>query len=425
MINIALAPDVFGRLVLFHRTLDEGPGKAMQTFLTAVRTNSGVDESYLALVRTMYEEAPARTLASDAWQNYLLSRLLADENPMTMSAAAGALTPEVLEAAAHDLRLLQRLFHLSGPACRSMTGSATMPTWPVREIPATSDPALSSLRAVAAELSTAPDWGAFAVRLADYYRKSGAGLTGAHWYLRWEDGTLQGISQPNLFSLDDLVGLQEAKDTVVRNTEQLLRGGPANNLLLYGNRGTGKSSMVRGLVARFGGEGLRLVEVARSAISQLPAIFRVLRRYPQKFVLFLDDLSFDEEEASYKAFKSDMEGALEQRPGNVVLYATSNRRHLVPERWSDRHSPDTAEIHGQDAMEEKLSLADRFGVTVLFTTPNQEEYLAIVEHMAEQRGLQMDRSHLREAALRWVMWNNPRSGRAARQFLDDLVGRLG
>lgn len=423
MTNVALDPGVVGRLVLFHRVLDSAPARAMEGFLTAVRTKTAVEDRYLTLVRSLYEEEPSRVLLADAWQNHLVSRILMDENPFTR-AASGEASAEARAAAAHDLGLLQRLFPLSAAVCRTATGMASLPAWPVRTLASTVDPADQVLRSTAAEMAQAPDWSALVEWLVRRSRELGTGIVGAFWYLRWEDGALQGIQRPNVFELDDLVGLEEAKATVLRNTEQLVNGRPANNLLLYGQRGTGKSSMVRGLIPRFGSRGLRMVEVPRAAVPQLPLIFRLLSRYPQTFILFLDDLSFDEAEASYKAFKSEMEGALERRPENVALYATSNRRHLVPERWSDRHTPETAEVHGQDALEEKLSLADRFGVTVLFTTPSQDEFLRIVEHMAAQRELQVERDHLRETALRWVMWNNPRSGRSARQFLDDLEGRL-
>lgn len=424
MQNAALTPEIFSRLVLFHQVLDSAPGSAMKAFLQAVRTSSGVEESYLALVRSLYEEPSGFALLPDAWQNHLVGRILRAENGLTLGAARGEVPPEAMGAGAHDLRLLQVLAALTSSACREQAGSTSLPLWPTLPLPEEGDPVELMLRSAAAALTAARDWGEATTTLAAHWQRYGAGLTGSNWFLRWESAGLQPVERPNHFDLDDLVGLTEARATVIRNTEQFLRGRPANNLLLYGQRGTGKSSMVRGLISRYGAEGLRMVEVPRAGVTLLPQIYRAVRRYPQRFVLFLDDLSFDESEAHYKAFKSDMEGALEQRPANVVLYATSNRRHLVPERWTDRHSPETAEVHGQDAMEEKLSLADRFGITVLFTTPDQDEYLAIVEHMAARRALRIDPERLRQEALRWIMWNNPRSGRAARQFLDDLEGRL-
>ncbi len=413
-----MQPESLDNLVLFHQVLDSAPGQAMRRFMGAVAAGSGLESAYLSLVRALYAEPRTRLLTGDAWQNHLMSGILQAETALT-----GQQNRHLLEAAAHDLRILQQLFALTGDGCGRLADGAALPTWPGWSLTPTEDPALAAARAFAAELGAAGDWGALAGRLAEHYRTAGSGLPGAYWYLRWEGGALQGIDQPHVFRLEDLIGVEEAKATVLKNTEQFVQGRPANNLLLYGSRGTGKSSMVRALVPRFGARGLRMVEVPRSHVSSLPEIFRALRRYSQRFVLFLDDLSFDEAETDYKAFKSNMEGALEERPANVVLYATSNRRHLVPERWTDRHTPDTAEVHSQDAMEEKLSLADRFGVTVLFTSPAQEEYLAIVEHMAAQRGIHMDRDRLRELALRWVLWNNPRSGRSARHFIDDLAGQ--
>jgi len=216
----------------------------------------------------------------------------------------------------------------------------------------------------------------------------------------------------------------EQKAAVQENTEAFLRGGAGQNLLLYGPRGTGKSSLVRGLALRYGKAGLRLVEVSRDRLGGLAELYRQVRRYPQRFILFLDDLTFETDDADYRAFKSALEGALERRPPNLLLYVTSNRRHMIPERWTDRNSPETAEVHGQDAMEERLSLADRFGRTILFLRPDQEEYLAIVEHLVARRGLPIGWEELRGAARRWVLWQNGISGRSARQFVDELEGRL-
>jgi predicted AAA+ superfamily ATPase len=418
-------PQVLPRLVLYQRALDSAPGRAMLGFLAALKAGSGVEAAYLAVVRALYQAGPTPGPAADAWQAHLLHRVLTDENPFTAGAATGAVPPELLAAAAHDLRLLQPFFALTADHCRTAAAAADnhdLPTWPVWGHPA-AGAASAAAAAITGAIAAASDWGALAAELAGYHRRAGAGQFAASWYFQWT-GRLEPISDPDHFDLDDLIGVDLAKTTVLRNTEQFLRGAPANNLLLYGTRGTGKSSMVRGLAARYGEAGLRLVAVTRGAIGSVAELFRLLRNQPYRFVLFLDDLSFDETEADYKAFKSMVEGTLEQRPANAVLYATTNRRHLVPERWSDRHTPDAAEVHGQDTMEEKLSLADRFGITVLFKAPSQAEYLAIVEHLAEVRGLNMPKEAIREEALRWVMWQNARSGRAARQFLDDLEGRL-
>lgn len=241
------------------------------------------------------------------------------------------------------------------------------------------------------------------------------------WERRREGGTLAPVSHPHLFDLNDLVGVDDAKGEVVRNTAQFVAGFPANNVLLWGDRGTGKSSCIKGLLGPFSPKGLRLVEVQKGDLLQVTDILRLLRGKPWRFILFCDDLSFDEGEASYRELKAILEGSIEARPENVLLYATSNRRHLMPEPMTDNLG---REIHPEEAISEKLSLADRFGLTLSFYPFSQEVYLAIIEHYAERMALAVDRDRLRTEALRWALFKGQRSGRSARQFMDDLAGRL-
>lgn len=395
------------QLVLFHRVLQDPAVAAAVRYVEA-----GTTEAYLDLVRAVLESRAPR-VTGDAWADHLIHRLLLDVNPFTAAAARGEVPAELLAAAAFDLGQLQALRQLPPPA------GARLPRWPGYP-PAPAPELLPAARALAA----APDWGAMAPELARFYHEYGTGLFCEFRHLRWQGGRLQGVADPDPIQLDDLVRLESAKAAVVRNTEQLLQGLPANNLLLYGPRGSGKSSLVKAIANRYGRQGLRLVELDRSDLGDLPAIFRTLRDEPQRFVIFVDDLSFEESEASFKRFKAALDGTTERRPRNVVIYATSNRRHLVTERWEDRNAPTVAEVHGQDALEEQLSLADRF-VRVLFTTPDQEAYLEIVEHLARRRGLAVPAERLRQEALLWERWHNARSGRAAVQFIDDLAGRLG
>jgi predicted AAA+ superfamily ATPase len=175
-------------------------------------------------------------------------------------------------------------------------------------------------------------------------------------------------------------------------------------------------------VHRYGPQGLRLVEVDRADLGEIGQIMRLLRTKAQRFILFLDDLSFERDETEYKRFKSLMEGGLQRRPENVLVYATTNRIHLISERHADRQGD---EVHTRDTLQEIASLSDRFGRTVIFPSPNQEEYLAIVTALAAQRGLAIPADELRQWALQWALWQNGRSGRTARQFIDDLCGRLG
>ena len=232
-----------------------------------------------------------------------------------------------------------------------------------------------------------------------------------------------------------------------RNTMQFLAGFPANNVLLYGDRGTGKSSSVKALLnegspgGEDGGGGggrsgadagsrvrwsaLRLIEVPKARLADFPIIVSLLRGRPQRFILFVDDLSFEEGETQYKELKAMLEGGLEARPSNVVVYATSNRRHLVREHFSDRASPNSDEVHARDTQQEKLSFADRFGLTITFPTPDQAKYLQIVEGLARRQGLPISPAALRARAIEWAAWHNGRSGRTARQFVDHLTGELG
>ncbi len=247
-----------------------------------------------------------------------------------------------------------------------------------------------------------------------------------NWAFRWErngaSGRLVPIGHPHLVDLDDIVGVDDAKETLVRNTAQFVAGHPANNLLLWGERGNGKSSCIKGLLKRFAPAGLRLVEARRWDLTSLPAIAGMLRGVPFRFVVFCDDLSFGEGEDDYRTLKTLLDGGLEERPGNLLIYATSNRRHLMPEAMSDNTGE--GEIHPEEAVSEKLGLADRFGVRLGFPRFDQETYLAIVDHYAARLELPVGRAALHREALRWAMQSGHRSGRAARQFIDDLAGRL-
>lgn len=217
-------------------------------------------------------------------------------------------------------------------------------------------------------------------------------------------------------SLESLIGIDEQKAKLVRNTERLVEGGPANNALLWGARGTGKSSLIKAVFNEYKDQGLRLIEVFKNDLHHLPEIVDEIREMPQRFVIFCDDFSFDENENSYIALKTILEGSIEQKPDNVLLYVTSNRRHLVPETMDDNLASKVVgkEIHYADAIEEKISLSDRFGLWLSFYQPSIEEYLAIVDnYFPDYSG---DRQSLHKAALDFSRERAARSGRTAKQF---------
>lgn len=242
------------------------------------------------------------------------------------------------------------------------------------------------------------------------------------WRQQETEGYLAEVAHPDLPDHADLLGIEATLSRLRDNTRQFLHGLPANNVLLWGERGGGKSSAIKGLLTEFAAQGLRLVEVSKEDLFQLPAITACLRERPFRFILFCDDLSFDETEPDYRELKALLDGGIEARPPNLLIYATSNRRHLLPERLLENSGE--AEIHPEEAMAEKLSLADRFGIRLGFYPMGQETYLAVVRHLCRRRRLAIAERELEGEALRWALARGGRSGRVARQFIDDLNGRL-
>jgi predicted AAA+ superfamily ATPase len=247
------------------------------------------------------------------------------------------------------------------------------------------------------------------------------GLFAEYRAFRWQDGQFFGISYPDPIQLNTLVGYEWQRDALLKNTEFLLSGETALHVLLYGSRGSGKSSLVKALLNEYQERHLRLLEVAKSDLKDLPKIVEQLRGLPQKFIIFVDDLSFEEDDDAFKELKVVLEGNLTARPQNVVVYATSNRRHLIREFFGDRPAPkDSEEIHAWDTMQEKLSFSDRFGLTLTFEPADQQTYLTIIRHLAAQAKINISPEDLEYQALQWATRHNGRSGRTARQFIDFL-----
>jgi predicted AAA+ superfamily ATPase len=226
-------------------------------------------------------------------------------------------------------------------------------------------------------------------------------------------------------SLAELVAYEREREPLIRNTERFLAGLPAHHALLYGLPGTGKSSTVKAIMNEYADLGLRLVEVKKEDLAQLQVVLEVLGGRGRHFVLFVDDLSFEEHEVEYKALKALLEGSVEEPPENVRLYATSNRRNLIRESFSERGDGSAGDdVHARDTMQEKLSLAARFGLRLIFPSPDQARYLEIVAGLARERGLTVPAEDLRKRALLWDRWHAGRSGRTARQFVDELEAEL-
>jgi predicted AAA+ superfamily ATPase len=223
--------------------------------------------------------------------------------------------------------------------------------------------------------------------------------------------------------LDDLVGYEIQKKKLVENTEAFVSGKKANNVLLFGDSGTGKSTSIKAIVNQYYDDGLRMIEIYKHQFKYLSTIIAEIKNRNYKFIIYMDDLSFEEHEIEYKFLKAVIEGGVETRPDNILIYATSNRRHLIKESWNDRNDQDNAnDKHHSDTIEEKLSLVNRFGVTISYSKPTQKEYFDIVIYLARRAGIEMSDEELCAGANQWELSHGGISGRTAQQYINYLLG---
>ena len=408
-------------LHLFHHVFADSVGQTALDLARAASTGDAAASS--VLYGRLFAQLAARGWAGDAWRAHVATAVAADGNAFTLApvVAAGLRAGAEADLAALSATAADATF----APLRARLRAAGYVLLPYRDLGACVP------QGVAAALAATDDWPALAADLRLAAQAGGAGAYALHPAYRWRPdahgaggGTLVPIPRPDPVRFENLYGYAEQRRLVLQNTEHFLRGLPANDVLLYGDRGTGKSSTVKALLQRLGPRGLRLVEVGRRHLPDLPRVLEALDGQPQRFILYVDDLSFEEDETEYKDGKAALQGGLGARPSNVLVYATSNRRHLVRERLSDRPEPADDDPRAGDAVQEKLSLADRFGLTVIFGAPDQDLYLGIVTHLAAERGLGLPQGELRARALRWALWYNGRSGRTARQFVDALEGEV-
>lgn len=364
----------------------------------------------------------------DPWRNYILNLIIEDENVFSLACERANPQPDsvVWSLAVHDLIILRELYNLDWQVVAQRIGSDISwftGNWRLQSAEHPLTKMRNSMMARVHQLFIDGSDITMAVEeLAEFYLTIGCGSIGEYAAFSWNQG-LQGIDNPDPIELDDLVGYEEQKKILVGNTEAFVKGNTANNVLLYGEKGTGKSSSVKALLNRYAASGLRMLELAKSDLGSLNSIIQTIRKRGFRFIIFIDDLSFEDFETEYKHVKASIEGSLEAPPDNVLFYVTSNRRHLVKETWRDRQSLDE-EVHVSDSHQEKLSLADRFGITIRYPAPSQGQYLRIVQQLAQRSNLELPADELKRKAIEWEMKYHGRSGRTAQQFITYLSSVL-
>lgn len=367
-------------------------------------------ESWGAFFRTLCEAGYA-----DSFSQYLSYLVLTNDNCFTRAAASGCadgLPQNVLDAVKQDLARLEALATLTpddiinsieSESCQSLLRS--MGRWASGE-------------------ATAPlgaDWPGRLDALSQYHRINGYGIFTKYKAFAWRDQALFPVSSSNPITLDDLKSYEKQRLKVVENTESFVMGLPANNVLLYGDRGTGKSSTVHAVLNRFASQGLRLIEVPKRAIPEFPLLLEQLVNAPMKFIIFIDDLSFSSDDDSYASLKAALEGSVSARQNNTLIYATSNRRHLVKETFSERQGD---ELHRTDTIQETLSLSDRFGLSITFLNPDRIRFYEILDKITADRGLTAEPERLHAGAERWALERGGRSPRVAKQYVDLIESKI-
>lgn len=375
------------------------------------------DQMLTNLIYKLIDLSIRAGMEGDIWHNYLKKNITASENIFSLKAEKAQIdkNSSLYTLAENDLKIISSLFSFSFSDLASI--------FDLGEFEHLSSFKLAdSERNFEKEDLYQPLFSKTSAEenieiLIKFYHQHGASILNESRAFYWQNNQLSRVNNPDPISFANLISYQKTQKKLIENTESFLEGFQAHNVLLYGDSGTGKSSSVKALVNKFYQQGLRLIEINSSQIKELPAILEYLNERGLHFIIFMDDLSFEEFETDYKYLKAVMEGGIESRPKNVLFYATSNRRHLVREKWQDRES----EVHENDILNEKLSLSERFGLTLMFSNPSQAEYLKIVKELAAQEEINLKISELEKRALQWSRWNNGRSGRTARQFIDQLL----
>lgn len=400
--------------------------------ITHPKVLSGKEGQYFFCVHQMVEMAGAYGFSGNLWHNYLTFLLVNKENAFsTACEIVGPVEGSINALAVHDFSIFKELFDFDFSRFEEVYPSLDVRLiTDYRNINEGSKVFNKRIRdricQLALRLGQAADDEEFMADMVQFYKEFGVGKLGLHKAFR-VDGTVSParivpITNIAHVQLEDLVGYETAKKKLIENTEAFVAGRPANNCLLFGDAGTGKSSSIKGILNRYYEQGLRIIEVYKHQFKDLNDIIAQIKNRNYRFIIYMDDLSFEEFEIEYKYLKAVIEGGLERKPDNILIYATSNRRHLVREQFSDKEGR-RDDLHASDTVQEKLSLVYRFGVTIFFCAPDKKQFQNIVRVLAERYGIKMPEEELMLEANRWELNHGGLSGRTAQQFIDYIRGK--
>ena len=385
----------------YRRLTELPPFSHALALLEALETESPEPRLLLSHYISLYDSLIAQ--GYDSLGAWLFDMLRYIDSPYGEAVGKGKVPPSLLAAAQQDIHTFQRLSDLSSRVLKNQMAAC---------LPSPYDEAALRL----------PEWEpqvlfSFA-SLTTFYENNGCGVFARYRAFVWENQSLTPIPEPDMPDEEEMIGYRLQRDQVEENTRALLSGHFVNNVLLYGEAGTGKSATVKSLLSVPGFENLRLIEVQKEQLQTLPLLMRRLDGKKQKFILFLDDLTFEDGDTTPSVLKTILEGGLEPRPRNTAIYATSNRRHLVREFFSERGKDD--EITAEESIQEKTSLSERFGLRIPYLSLNQADYLSLVDQLAQKARLPFEPKHLHRMALQWEMYHPGRTPRTARQFIASL-----
>lgn len=385
-------------------------------------------------IKRLLDLATSYGFDTNLWHNYLAFILITNENSFSMTCEkVGANDGTVNQFARNDFRIFKHLFDYDFTKIETeleIDCFSTISHYHAigKKERMYNKNVSTKVQAISRAIEAAKDEEDIFRIVTDFYRAYGVGMFGLNKAFRIardrnNELTFMPINNTEDVRLSDLIGYEIQKKKIVDNTEAFVEGRKANNALLFGDSGTGKSTTIKAIINEYYDRGLRMIEIYKHQFQDLSQVISLIKNRNYRFIIFMDDLSFEEFEIEYKYLKAVIEGGLEMKPDNVLIYATSNRRHIIRETWSDRTDMENNDgMHRSDTMQEKLSLVNRFGVTISYSKPSQKEYFEIVTGLARKNGIQMDEKTLCLEANKWELAHGGISGRTAQQFINYLAG---